>query len=59
MSLEAHICELENRHQQLEDRIADMMAHPSVDDLEIKKLKLEKLHLKEEIERLRKQADAA
>ncbi len=59
MSLEAHIRELENRHQQLEDQISEMMAHPSVDDLEIKKLKLEKLHLKEEIERLRKQADAA
>jgi len=59
MSLEAHIRELENRHQQLEDEIAELMSHPSVDDLEIKKLKLEKLHLKEEIERLRKQLDAA
>ncbi len=59
MSLEAHIRELESRHQRLEDQIADMMAHPSVDDLEIKKLKLEKLHLKEEIERLRKQLHAA
>lgn len=59
MSLEAHIRELESRHQKLEDQIADMMNHPSVDDLEIKRLKLEKLHLKEEIERLRKQVDAA
>ena len=59
MSLEAHIRELESRHRKLEDQIADMMNHPSVDDLEIKKLKLEKLHLKEEIERLRKQLDAA
>ena len=59
MSLEAHIRELESKHQKLEDRIADMMNHPSVDDLEIKRLKLEKLHIKEEIERLRKQLDAA
>ena len=59
MSLEAHIRELESKHQKLEDQIADMMNHPSVDDLEIKKLKLEKLHIKEEIERLRKQSDAA
>ncbi len=59
MSLEAHIRELEAKHQQLEDQIADMMNHPSVDDLEIKKLKLEKLHIKEEIERLRKQNNAA
>ncbi len=59
MSLEAHIRELESKHQKLEDQIADMMNHPSVDDLEIKRLKLEKLHIKEEIERLRKQLDAA
>jgi hypothetical protein len=59
MSLEAHIRELETKHQKLEDQIADMMNHPSVDDLEIKRLKLEKLHIKEEIERLRKQLDAA
>jgi len=43
MSLEAHIRELETKHQKLEDQIADMMNHPSVDDLEIKRLKLEKL----------------
>ncbi len=59
MSLEAHIRELESKHQKLEDQIADMMNHPSVDDLEIKRLKLEKLHIKEEIERLRKRLDAA
>ena len=59
MSLEAHIRELESKHQKLEDQIADMMNHPSVDDIEIKRLKLEKLHIKEEIERLRKQLDAA
>ena len=59
MSLEAHIRELEAKHQRLEEEIDEMMAHPSVDDLEIKKKKLEKLHIKEEIERLRKQVDAA
>ena len=59
MSLEAHIRELEARHQKLEEQIDELMAHPSVDDLEIKKLKLEKLHLKEEIERLKKELSAA
>ena len=59
MSLEAHIRELESRHRRLDEQIASMMNHPSVDDLEIKRLKLEKLHIKEEIERLRKRLDAA
>ena len=59
MSLEAHIRELEAKHQRLEEQIDELMAHPSVDDLEIKKLKLEKLHLKEEIERLRKQLNTS
>ncbi len=59
MSLEAHIQELEARRQQLKQQIAELMAHPSVDDIEIARLKREKLHLKDEIARLKKELGAA
>jgi hypothetical protein len=59
MSLEAHIRELEARRQQLKEKIAELMSHPSVDDIEIARLKREKLHLKDEIARLRRQLDVA
>jgi len=53
MSTEAHIKELERKHDALEKELADAMAHSSSDDLEIADLKRRKLHLKDEIERLR------
>ena len=59
MSLEAHIRELEAKREELKNRIAELMAHPSVDDLEIARLKREKLHLKDEIERLKSEPGAA
>ena len=59
MSLEAHIRELEAKRQKLKEQIAELMAHPSVDDIEIAKLKREKLHIKDEIARLKKEMDAA
>ncbi len=59
MSLEAHIQELEARRQQLKQQIAELMAHPSVDDIEIARLKREKLHLKDEIARLKKELGVA
>jgi len=59
MSLEAHIQELEAKRQKLKDTIAEMMAHPSVDDIEIARLKREKLHIKDEIARLKKELGAA
>ncbi len=59
MSLEAHIQELESKRQQLKEQIAELMAHPSVDDVEIARLKREKLHLKDEIARLKKEMGAA
>ncbi len=43
MSIEAHLAELERRHQALEAEIAEARAHPSVDDLEIVELKRRKL----------------
>jgi hypothetical protein len=55
MIIKAHLSELERRHQALEKEIADALAHPSADDLRIADLKREKLHLKDEIERLRQE----
>ena len=53
MSIQSHLAELERKHQSLEDQLNDAMAHPSIDDLTIADLKRRKLHVKDEIERLR------
>jgi len=53
MAVEARIAELSQRHAKLEEDLASKMAHPSTSDAEITTLKRQKLHLKEEIERLR------
>jgi hypothetical protein len=53
MSMQAHLAELERKHQALEDEIAEAMTHPSIDGLKIAELKRRKLLVKDEIERLR------
>jgi hypothetical protein len=53
MTIQAHLSELERRHQALEQEIAEAMSHPSSDNLKIAELKRRKLHVKDEIERLR------
>ena len=53
MSLQSHLAELEKRHRALEAEITDALAHPSTDDLTIRALKRRKLHVKDEIVRLR------
>ena len=53
MSLQMHLGELERKHQALEREIQDAIAHPSTDDLKIAELKRRKLHLKDEIMKLR------
>jgi hypothetical protein len=53
MTMDAHIKELERKHDALEKELADAMAHSSTDDLTIADLKRRKLQLKDEIERLR------
>jgi len=53
MAIESHLAELEKRHQALEQEINEALAHPSADDLQIVELKRKKLHVKDEIERLR------
>jgi len=54
MTMQAHLAELERRHQAFKEKIAEAMTHNSVDDLTIAELKRQKLHLKDEIERLRR-----
>ena len=53
MTIQARLAELERRHHALEKEIAEALKHKSTDDLEIVELKRQKLHLKDEIERLR------
>ncbi len=53
MSLQTHLVELERKHRQLEEAIAQAVASPSSDDLSVTELKRKKLLLKEEIERVR------
>jgi hypothetical protein len=53
MTIQAHLSELERRHQALENELADAMLHPSTDDLKIAELKRKKLLVKDEIQRLR------
>ena len=55
MAIEAHLAELERKHQALEQEIADALAHLSTDDLIIAELKRRKLHVKDEIMRLRQE----
>jgi hypothetical protein len=52
MSREAHLAELETRHQALEAAIVEARAHPSIDNLQIADLKRRKLLVKDEIARL-------
>jgi hypothetical protein len=52
MALAAHIAELAEKHRLLERRIEEEVARPGSDDIEVHRLKLEKLKLKDEIARL-------
>jgi hypothetical protein len=56
MSNQAHLVELERRHQALEQELNDALAHPSSDNLKVAELKRRKLQLKDEIARLRQDA---
>ncbi len=52
MSLNAHLAELSEKHKLLDRRIEEELSRPSTSDVEITRLKLEKLKLKDEISRL-------
>jgi len=53
MSLEGHLAELTEKHRILDERIMSESARPGSDDAALRRMKQEKLKLKEEIERLR------
>jgi hypothetical protein len=53
MSLNTRLDALKERHASLEERIIDEDNRPRPDSDTLTRLKLEKLHLKEEMERLR------
>ena len=52
MSLNAHLAELSEKHKLLERRIEQELARPGSSDHEIRRLKLEKLKIKEQMTRL-------
>ncbi len=56
MAIESHLAELEKRHQALEQEISEALTHPSIDDLRVAELKRRKLHVKDEIARLKQEA---
>jgi hypothetical protein len=55
MSLQAHLDALKDRHASLEMRISDEDSRPRPDSETLMRLKVEKLRVKEEMERLRSQ----
>lgn len=52
MTVTAHVQELRKKHQTLSDMVEAAQRSPGVDDLEIARMKKEKLRIKEEITRL-------
>jgi hypothetical protein len=52
MALSAHLHELSEKHRQLDRRIEEEMSRPGSDDVEIRRMKQQKLKIKEEIDRL-------
>jgi uncharacterized protein len=52
MSLEAHVATLSARHANIDRKIDDELKHVWWDETRVRQLKLQKLKLKEELERL-------
>ncbi|SMY06854.1 YdcH family protein [Flavimaricola marinus] len=52
MSVTSHIEELKKKHQTLSEAVEVAQRNPGTNDLEIAKMKKQKLHIKEEITRL-------
>jgi hypothetical protein len=58
MSVESHLAELERRHEALKREIQEAQSHPGFDDMEVAALKRRKLHIKDEIAKLRAEETA-
>lgn len=52
MSVSSHLDQLRQKHEALKGRIREEERRPGVNHIEITAMKREKLHIKEEIERL-------
>ena len=59
MSHEGRIDSLKSRHAAIDSQIASEGARPRPDEVALHKLKIEKLHVKEELEKLRNGTHAA
>ena len=59
MSIDSHLSELVRRHQTIEEAILAETNHPAADDIKVHELKRKKLHLKDEIQKLKQHAEAA
>jgi len=57
MSIDSHLSELVRRHQAIEEAILAEENHPASDDIKVHELKRRKLHLKDQIERLKHRAE--
>jgi hypothetical protein len=55
MTLAAHLAELSEKHRLLEQRLQEELSRPGSDDGEIRRLKREKLKLKDEMAKLEKE----
>lgn len=53
MALETHIESLEQKHQALEEKLADLTNSPSISGTVLTEVKRKKLQLKDQIEKLR------
>jgi len=53
MSVESHLAELERRHEALKREIQEAQTHPGFDEFEVAALKKRKLHIKDEIAKLK------
>jgi hypothetical protein len=53
MTSSPHLDQIERKYQSLKDQISEARQHPSISDLELAELKRQKLHLKDELEKLR------
>ncbi len=58
MSIQSHLAQLEQQHAALKSEIEQALRHPSIDDLRLAELKRRKLHVKDEISRLKSQSAA-
>jgi hypothetical protein len=56
MAIQAHLAELERKHEALENQLHEALNHLSTDDITIVEIKRRKLQVKDEIERLRSSA---